>query len=120
MLQGPREDVPDVGGFTLAVSGSRVSPKEKVSKVPYSTVALIRICGTSSIPTPEPFCLPALLPHLLSRHGCLCGSEDASADEIPSRIQSEGGHAEGQCRGHEEVSISIASRTTADEARTGG
>ena len=42
-----------------------------------------------------------------THHGCFCGSEAASADEVPSRVRSEGGHAEGQCGGHEEVRITF-------------
>ena len=43
----------------------------------------------------------SLPPH---QHGGERRCEVASADQVPARIQPEGGHEEGQRRGHEKVS----------------
>jgi hypothetical protein len=56
----------------------------------------------------------------LYHHGCFCGSEDASANKIPPRVQPKGGHEKSQRGSHEEVRFPPAHLMKANRARLDG
>lgn len=86
------------------------------ASLPFSLTKCFGLIGLDT-KTPRSLCPTAQRrATYINNHGELCGCEAAEIDQVPSRIQSEGRHAKGQCRGDEEVSTTNFQAGQKDEA----